>query len=73
MAQVPIPFVDREINTDDDATSIAVMVGLIIAGFALFAWAQDVGQFVATRVNSFITNMTGFDPTSGQDAGGDVL
>jgi hypothetical protein len=73
MAEVPIPFTEQEVDTDDDATSIVLTVGLVIAGFALLAWARGVGDYLASQANSFITNMLGFDPTSGEDQGADLV
>lgn len=73
MAEVPIPFVDREIDTDDDGTSILVTVGVLIVGFALFAWFQQIGGTLATRLNSFFANMTGFNPSTGDSSGVDVV
>lgn len=73
MAEVPIPFVDEDVDTDDDATTILMSVGVIILGLAAFAWFQDVGQYLADRVNSFITSLIGIDPTSGEDDGLGVL
>jgi hypothetical protein len=73
MATVPIPFVDQDVDTDDDATSIGMTVGLVIIGFALFAWFQDVGGYVANQMNSYLSDLIGFDPTSGEDSGADLL
>ena len=72
MAEVPIPFVDEDLDTDDDATSLVLTVGAIILGFALFAWLRGVGNYVADQANSTISNIIGFDPTSGDstDNGG---
>jgi hypothetical protein len=73
MAEVPIPFTGEEVDTDDGATSIGLTLGLVVAGFAILAWSQDVGGYVANRANSYLAGLIGFDPTSGEDAGADLL
>ena len=70
MPEVPIPFTGEEVDTDDDATSILVTVAMVAVGFGLFAWLQGIGGFLADTANSTISGMLGFDPTSGEDAGG---
>jgi hypothetical protein len=73
MATIPIPFVEEDLDTGDGVTSILMTVGLLIAGFAAFSWSQDVGGYVAQRVNSFIAGLVGVDPTSGEDSGADLV
>jgi hypothetical protein len=73
MAEVPIPFIDQTVDTDDDAMSIVMTIALVIAGFGLLAWSQDVGGYLANKANSYISNLLGFDPTSGQDSGPDLV
>lgn len=73
MATIEVPLTDQEIDTDDGATSMAMTVGMLILGFALFAWAQSVGGYVAQEANGFVSNILGTDPTSGEDSGADLL
>jgi hypothetical protein len=75
MAEIPIPFTNEGVDTDDDTSSILMTVGATIAGFALFAWSEDVGTYLASRANGAITNALGVDPTTGEDAesGADML
>jgi hypothetical protein len=73
MADVPIPFVDENVDTDDGARGILTTLVVLIAGFAAFAWAQDVGGFVASKANSYISNLVGVDPTSGENTQEDPL
>lgn len=73
MPEVPIPFTDEEVDTGDGATSVGMTIALVIAGFALFAWARGVGGYVANQANSYISNALGFDPTSGENSGPEVL
>lgn len=70
MAEVPIPFVEEDIDTDSGAQGILMTLGMVIAGFAILAWSQGVGEYVADEANSFVTSLLGFDPTSGEDEGG---
>jgi hypothetical protein len=73
MTEVPIPFLDEEVDTDSGLRGVAMTIAMVILGFAVFAWSQDVGSFVANRTNSFVTNLLGFDPTSGDDSGADLV
>lgn len=73
MTDVPIPFVNKDLDTDEGSVGVLMTIGVLIAGFAVFAWAQDVGGYVADRVNSTIASVVGVDPTSGDDAGVDAV
>lgn len=73
MADIPIPFTGEEVDTDDGASDVAMTLGLVIAGFAVLAWAQGVGGYLANQANSYVTNLLGFDPTSGQESGADLV
>lgn len=70
MADVPIPFTGQEIDTDDDATSIGLTVGVLVAGFALFSMASATGQAVADRAGNMIADFTGYNPAAGQTDSG---
>jgi hypothetical protein len=72
MAEVPIPFVDEDVDTDEGATGVLMTVGLVIAGFAVLAWARGVGGYLASEANSTLSNYLGIDPTSGQETGPDM-
>ncbi|GAB3315226.1 hypothetical protein [Haloplanus salinarum] len=65
MPEVPIPFTDQEVDTDDDASSIVMTLVVVAVGFAAFVWLRDVGGYLAQQANSTITNLVGIDPTSG--------
>lgn len=73
MSEVPIPFTSQNIDTDDDATGVAFTVGLLIVGFAIFAWARDTGGYVANWANRKLSSVIGVDPTSGEEAGADLV
>lgn len=66
MAEVPIPFTEEEVDTSSGARGVVMTLAAIIAGFAVLAWSQDVGSYVADQVNSFLTSLLGVDPTSGE-------
>lgn len=65
MPEVPIPFTDQEVDTDDDTSSIVMTIVGVLAGFALLAWLRGVADNLANQANSFISNLIGYDPTSG--------
>lgn len=73
MPEVPIPFTDEEVDTDSGLRGVAMTVGMVIAGFAILSWSQGVGGYLSNKANSFISNQLGFDPTSGEDQGADLL
>lgn len=58
-----------------DLTSAGAIVTVVtlILGFAVFSMTQDIGSYLASRANSFITNTVGFDPTTGEDSGADLV
>jgi hypothetical protein len=66
MADIPIPFTDEEVDTDDDWKSIVVTLVAVAVGFGLLVWLRDVGGTLASQANSYISNTIGFDLTSGQ-------
>ena len=68
MPDIPIPFAGEEIDPSDDASGILMTLVVVMVGFAIFAWLQDVGGYLANRANNTISGLVGFDPTSGQDA-----
>lgn len=73
MAEVPIPFVDREVDTDEGVTGAGMTVALVILGFALLAWARGVGDYLADEANSYVAGFLGVDPTSGDETGADLV
>jgi hypothetical protein len=73
MEDIPIPFTGEEVDTDSGLRGIAVTVGVVIVGFAVLSWSQGVGDYLASKANSFVTSSLGFDPTSGEDSGADLL
>ena len=74
MTEVPIPFVDSEVDTDNPQSALMTVV-LLIAGFGLFAMASDIGGYVATRINQGLGEVIGFNPATGEDAdnGRDII
>lgn len=69
--EAQLPFGMGEV--DLTSASAVVTIVTLILGFAVFSMTQDIGGYVASRANSFITNTVGFDPTSGEDSGADLL
>jgi hypothetical protein len=73
MPEVPIPFTDQEVDTDDDTSSIVMTLVVVAVGFAAFVWLRDAGGYLARTANSTISNLVGFDPTSGENTQEDPL
>jgi hypothetical protein len=67
MADIPVPLTDQEVNTNDPMDA-GVMIGLLIVGFAIFAMAQGIGGYLASRANSVLGNYIGFNPATGEDS-----
>jgi hypothetical protein len=67
MADIPIPLTDQEVDTSEP-TSALMMVGMLIAGFAVFAMTQAIGTNLANQVNSYLGNFIGINPGTGEDA-----
>jgi hypothetical protein len=49
MANIPIPFVDMNLSTDDPTGMIFTFV-MIVLGFAALFWARDLGFSVKNTV-----------------------
>jgi hypothetical protein len=73
MPEVPIPFTDEEVDTDEDTSSIVMTLVVVALGFGLLAWLQGVGGMLADKANSYISDLIGVDPTSGEDSGVDLV
>jgi hypothetical protein len=73
MPEVPIPFTDQQVDTDDDTSSIVMTIVGVLVGFALLAWLRGVADNLANQANSFISNLVGYDPTSGENTQEDPL
>jgi len=73
MTEVPVPFTGEEVDTSDGASSVAMSIGVLIAGFGLFELARSTGGTVAQMATNKISQVTGYDPTTGQSSGADVL
>ncbi|QGX95001.1 hypothetical protein EI982_09460 [Haloplanus rallus] len=67
MAEIPVPLTDQEVDTSDP-TSAGMMIGLLIVGFAIFAMAQGIGGYLASRANSALGDLIGFNPATGEDS-----
>lgn len=70
MADIPVPFVDEDVDTDDPTGAMMTVV-LLVAGFAVVAFAQMFGDTIASSVSSTIASAVGWNPATGQsDDGG---
>jgi hypothetical protein len=68
MTEVPIPFVEEDVDTSEPSSAL-MSIALLIAGFGLFAMASDIGGYVGTRINQGIGTVLGFNPATGEDSG----
>jgi len=73
MPEVPIPFTDEEVDTDEDTSSIVMTLVVVALGFGLLAWLQGVGGMLANKANNYISGLIGIDPSTGEDSGADLL
>lgn len=67
MAEVPIPFVDQEVDTSDPSGS-AASVALLVVGGGLFFMAVHYAQRIANQGINTINSALG----SGQGSGSEV-
>lgn len=72
MAEVPVPFMDEEIDTDE-GLGAGVTVGVLILGFAVFAMAQSIGSYLANQANSTLGELIGFNPATGESNEADLV
>lgn len=72
MAEVPVPFTEEEVDTSDGKGAVAT-VALLIAGFGVFSMAQGIGGTLANTATNKIAEYTGYDPSTGESSGGDIV
>lgn len=72
MAKAEIPFTDQEVSTSNPSGSVMTIL-MLIAGFAVFSMASDIGDNLGDRINSAIGEFIGTNPATGEDSGADVL
>jgi hypothetical protein len=72
MAEIEIPFVDEEVDTSNPTRSV-MTIALLVAGFAVFAMASDIGGYVGSRINSFLGGILGFNPGTGESTENDLV
>lgn len=66
MAEIPIPFVDREVDTEDPGDSAKTMVMLLVGGTLFFAMLAYM-QRGANRVTSAVDSLLGVGSGSGNE------
>jgi hypothetical protein len=71
MDEIPVPFVNQGVDTDDPQKGM-ITVLMLIAGFAVFSFASSIGEYAGSRINSGIAEVIGINPATGesQDDGG---
>lgn len=69
-AEARVPFISEEVNLL--STDVVFLVVSLIAGMTIWNMSDSIGENLAARVNSFIGNMIGTNPATGQttDSGG---
>jgi len=72
MAEVPVPFTEEELDTSDGMGAVMTVV-LLIAGFGIFSMAQGIGGTLASTATNYIAQFTGYNPTTGQETGADLV
>jgi hypothetical protein len=66
MSQIPVPFVDKSVDTSDPTSGMFTIV-MLIAGMVVFYMSASIAQFGASRVNALLGNIIGFNPATGDD------
>lgn len=66
-----LPFGMGEVDLTS-MSAVWVILSLVL-GWAVFSMSQDIGEVVKRRVTAFIASLTGFNPTTGDNSGMDVV
>lgn len=69
---IPIPFVDSEVDTSEPSSALMTVVTLVV-GFGLFAMASDIGGKLAQRVNETLFTAVGVETEDGGSNGVDII
>jgi len=70
--EATLPFGMGSVDLTDPAMVVVTAISLI-AGFTLFSMASDVGNNFASRINSALAGLIGFNPATGEGAGSDTV
>lgn len=67
MAEIPVPFIEEDVDTSDRSGVIMTLV-MLIAGFAVYTMTSSIGEYVANVANSKLGEFIGFNPATGEDS-----
>ncbi len=67
--EAKIPFIGETVDLTDPMAVVYLVISLI-AGFTLFNMSDGIGQFAADRVNSALSTVFGFNPSTGESNSG---
>jgi hypothetical protein len=67
--EAKIPFMSESVDLTDPKAVLSIVVALI-AGFTLWNMTDDIGQNLASRVNSAIGAVIGVNPSTGESSDG---
>jgi hypothetical protein len=68
--EATIPFIGETVDLTNPMAVIYLAISLI-AGFTLFNMSDDIGSYAASRVNSALSAIIGFNPSTGDDGSAD--
>jgi len=67
--EAKIPFIGETVDLTDPM-AVATLAVSLIAGFTLFNMTDGIGQYFANRVNSGLSAVIGFNPSTGESNDG---
>ena len=68
MAEIEVPFVESDIDTSDGVGSL-MTVGVLVIGFALFAFARTAGNTLFQKANQMLSNLVGVNANGSNNNG----
>lgn len=72
MDEIPIPFTDQNVDPDDRTGAVMTIV-LVIVGFGIFAMASSIGDYLGSKANQVIGDVTGVNPATGSNSDPELI
>lgn len=72
MDEIPIPFTGEEVDPGDRSGAV-VTVALLIVGFGIFAMASSIGDYLGSKANQVIGDVTGVNPATGGNSDPELI
>jgi len=67
MADIPIPFTNQDVDTDDGVSGILMSMAVTATGFMLLYMSQTLGNTAFQQVNSALGDFLGYNASGSAD------